>query len=200
MIDYLQGTVAFAGHDRAVIDVNGVGFSALMSTKGLASLPPTGKSAQIWTILSATDAGIALYGFASPEEREMFTKLVSVRGIGPKAALAILSTLSAAELAQAIAAEDDRRISTAPGIGKKSAQRIILELKGAIDNLPNLFSGDTEATPATPESANSEIVMALLGMGFTTAEIEAALRGYDGPANDVSAGIRYALQRLGADR
>lgn len=201
MIDYLSGRVAFVAPGSATIDVGGVGYLVSMSTKSLASLPACGEDVLVYTVLSASDAGIALYGFASVEEREMFGRLVGVKGIGPKAALALLSTLDPAALALAIQTGDDRAISTAPGIGKKSAQRIILELAGTLEAEPNLFSDERDGAKAEA-GAVADATEALLGMGFTSAEAEVSLEGFEesGEPMETAAAIRYALSKLGASR
>lgn len=196
MIAFLRGEVASVGVSGAVIDVNGIGFSLGMSTRSVSSLPPMGEQVQVWTYLQTSDAGIALYGFSTDEERLLFNKLIAVSGVGPKVALSALSSFSPGDLSMAIADGDDKRIATIPGIGRKTAQRIILELKGALSDVPNLF------TSATGQALTShdEVSIALLGMGFTTVEIELALRDYDGAVSDEAAAIRYALKRLGVSR
>ncbi len=194
MIAFLRGNLASVGIAGVVIDVNGIGFSLGMSTRSLSSLPPVGEQVQLWTYLQTSDAGMALYGFSSDEERRFFSKLIAVSGVGPKVALSALSSFSPGDLSMAIAKDDDKRIATIPGIGRKTAQRIILELKGALSNEPNLFTLVAEQAV----DGRVEVSAALLGMGFTTAEIELALRDYDGVASDSAEAIRYALKRLGA--
>ena len=197
MIDYLSGEVSAVAADHAVIDVGGIGYLASMSTKSLAALPAAGQYARVYTVLQVSDSGVALYGFADLAERTAFNKLVGVKGIGPKAALSVLSVLNPAGLAAAISAEDDRAISAAPGIGKKSAQRIILELKGTLDEGPNLFPAPG-AGSSGGASALDDALAALLGMGFSEAESKLALQGFDGAPTDDAGAIRYALKRLGA--
>ena len=146
--------------------------------------------------MSVREDDLSLFGFSDASERELFSKLTGVSGVGPKVALAALSTFSASSLVQVISSGDVKRVSSVPGIGKKTAQRIVLELKGSIgeelagqESLLNAESG-TDATV-------SEATEALLGMGFTLSEAQVALGHYDGDADDVAEVVRYALRRLG---
>lgn len=192
MISYLKGVLAASDAFSAIIDVNGIGFQVGMSTKSLARLPETGKPVQVYTILQVRDDNMALYGFATMQERETFSKLIGVTGIGPKVALAVLSTFTPAELARAIADEDVTSITRIPGIGKKSASRIVLELKGSLEK-----GVQTTAAGASAKKRLEGAAEALMGMGFTPQEAEVALE--DAPASaDESALLQYALKRLGS--
>lgn len=192
MISYLKGILAASDAFSAIIDVNGVGFQVGMSTKSLARLPEAGKPVQVFTVLQVRDDAMALYGFASTEERETFNKLVGVSGIGPKVALGVLSTFTPDELARAIADEDVTAITRIPGIGKKSASRIVLELKGSLDK-----GVQTAQAKASAKKRLAGAAEALLAMGFTPQEAEVALQ--DAPAAaDESTLLQYALKRLGS--
>lgn len=192
MISYIKGILAGSDAFSAVIDVNGIGFQVGMSTKSLSRLPETGKPVQVYTILQVRDDNMALYGFATLQERETFSKLIGVTGIGPKVALAVLSTFTPAELARAIADEDVTSITRIPGIGKKSASRIVLELKGSLEKGVQTTAAGTSAKKRLEGAAE-----ALMGMGFTPQEAEVALE--DAPASaDESALLQYALKRLGS--
>lgn len=194
MISYLRGTVAARGAYGAILDVGGVGYELAMSTHALASLPDTGSQAQVWTYMQVKDDGVSLFGFADPAEKEMFTKLIGVSGIGPKMAVAALSTFKPKELAGVIADGDVARISTVPGVGKKTAQRVVLELQGVLQSEATLFSQE----PAGQTSAMREAQQALESMGFAPAEVSAALKGYTGAAKDSAEVIRYALKHVGS--
>lgn len=192
MISYLKGILAASDAFSAIIDVNGVGFQVGMSTKSLARLPEAGKPVQVFTVLQVRDDAMALYGFASTEERETFNKLVGVSGIGPKVALGVLSTFTPDELARAIADEDVTAITRIPGIGKKSASRIVLELKGSLDK-----GVQTAQAKASAKKRLAGAAEALLAMGFTPQEADVALQ--DAPAAaDESTLLQYALKRLGS--
>lgn len=194
MIAFLNGTVAAKARASAQVDVGGVGYELLMSRTSLDALPAAGEDVHVITYLSVTDAGVALYGFSSTEEEQLFRSLIAVSGIGPKMALAALSTFSPPDLIAAVTAEDVKALSKIPGIGKKTASRMVLELKGALPSEgAEAACQDQEAliTAALKNAAD-----ALSSMGFTKAEVEAALSGAEAGA-DEEALLQYALKRLG---
>jgi Holliday junction DNA helicase RuvA len=193
MIAFLRGTIAFKEPTGLVIDVAGVGYRVGMSTQSLAGLGSVGSDATVLTYMQVKDDGIALFGFATEEERYLFEKLITVSGVGPKVALAALSTFSAAVLLDVIASEDVTRISSIPGVGKKTAQRIILELRGVLKS----ESKGADTSDANTARGIAEATEALLGMGFTSAEINLALKGFEGDTGDTSALVRFGLKRLG---
>lgn len=199
MIAFLRGELAGSSATTAYIDVNGVGYAVLMAQRSLALLPAVGEKVAVFTHLQVSDAGIALYGFASEEERALFNQLISVNGVGPKMALAALSTYTPKELAGAIATENIAAVSKIPGVGKKTASRIVLELKGSQALAQSgLFDG-ADGTPTVPTAvggAEEAAAEALLSMGFT--ESEAALALKDAPEGATEAKLlQYALKRLG---
>ena len=194
MIAFLEGTVAGKTPTSAYVNVGGVGFEVGMSSDGLSKLPATGESVLVHTYLQVRDDGMSLYGFLSLEEKALFEKLITVSGVGPKVALAALSSYSPAQLADAIAAQDVAAIQRIPGIGKKTASRIILELKGSLDQgIDGLFA----QTPAASNTVRDGVVEALLSMGFTSAEVELALKGSPADGTE-STLLQYALKKLGA--
>lgn len=197
MIAFLKGAVAAVLPPSTVyVDVNGVGYGVTMAQSALAKLPPVGEEVTVLTYLSVTENGIGLYGFLSEEEKAMFERLVSVSKVGPKMALAALSTYAPRELADAIAAGDVARVSHIPGVGKKTAERIILELKGTLEEtLDSLFSMSAESS--ADALALQGATEALLAMGFTSAEAEVALKGAPEGAGE-GALLQYALKRLGS--
>ncbi len=193
MIAFLEGSVATKGIDRAVIRVGGVGYELLMPATSLNALPPIDEQVHVITYLSVSDNGVALYGFMTAEEERLFKGLIAVSGIGPKMALAALSTYAPEELVRAITSEDVKAISKIPGVGKKTASRIVLELKGA---LPSEDDGQDAADAlASPSAALTNTIDALLSMGFTRAEVDAALTGAPADANEESL-LQYALKRI----
>ncbi|MGI6032153.1 MAG: Holliday junction branch migration protein RuvA [Coriobacteriales bacterium] len=187
----MKGIVASTSLYGAVIEVGGIGYELSMSSKALAELPPVGGVAQVYTYLQVKEDGLALFGFSSLRERELFSELIGVSGVGPKMALSALSTYDPSELAQAIASGDITRISKVPGIGKKRAQRIVLELKGVLEEEP---AGSNGAAIA-PGSAMADASQALEGMGFSADEVSQALSGCS--ESEPAAIIRYALKNLG---
>ncbi len=190
MIAQLTGRIVTKTVDSCVIDVGGVGLRVAMATGTLAHLPAIGDDVTIQTHLQVREDGLSLYGFEDVEEREVFEKLIGVNGVGPKVALSVLSALGAETLREAVSGEDDALIATVPGIGKKTAQRIIIELK---DRIGDVGGGGQRSARG---GAGAEAADALAAMGFSTGEIATALKGYDGPA-EVQALLRHALKRLG---
>lgn len=196
MIAFLDGTVAaVVPPATAYINVNGVGYAVAMPGSDLSKLA-VDQPARVLTYLSVSDNGIGLYGFLSEDEKVMFERLITVSGVGPKVALAALSTFAPRELADAIAAQDTARVSHIPGVGKKTAQRIILELKGSIEQGMDSLFGTAEAESAA-SAALRGATEALLAMGFTSAEAEVALKGAPEGAAEPAL-LQYALKRLGS--
>jgi Holliday junction DNA helicase RuvA len=193
MIAYLKGILAARDATQAVVDVGGVGYAVAMATGSLAALGTVGSAVCVYTHMLVRDDGVALYGFASPGERELFERLITVSGVGPKVALSALSAFNAPELAAIITAGDVARVATISGIGKKTAQRIVLELKGVLAN-----ENESAGAEGGNASAVSEAESALMNMGFTSEEAALACKGYEGDMSDVGALVRHALQRLGA--
>ena len=199
MIAFLKGKLAGKTPQVAYIDVNGVGYAVFMSATALSKLPESGGAVTVLTYLQVSDAGIALYGFLSEEEKATFERLIGVTGVGPKVALAALSTFSPRALADAVAAQDVALVQKIPGVGKKTASRSILELKGSFDQgLASLF--DASGAPASAVAVAAERLKgareALLALGFASAEADVALKGAPEDA-DENALIKYALKRLG---
>ncbi|MEE0844577.1 MAG: Holliday junction branch migration protein RuvA [Eggerthellaceae bacterium] len=201
MIAFLKGILAGKSPDTAFIEVNGVGFAVGMSQASLAKLPEAGQPVQVHTHLQMREDGASLYGFLSLEEQALFEQLIGVSGVGPKVALAALSSFSSPQaLASAISAQDVAAVQRIPGVGKKTASRIILELKGSLDHgLDQLFGADGQPAAASPAagSAQQEAREALLSMGFTSAEVDLSLKGAPEGASD-EALLKYALKRLGS--
>ncbi len=194
MIAFLDGVIAGKMLSSALINVGGVGFEVGMSASSLSKLPPIGEHATVHTYLQVRDDGMSLFGFLTLEEKALFEKLITVSGVGPKVALAALSSYAPAQLADLIAAQDVAAVQRIPGIGKKTASRIILELKGSLDEgIGGLFANDEAAANQAFEGAKE----ALLSMGFTTAEIDLSLKGAPDDATE-SALLQYALKKLGS--
>ena len=194
MIAFLEGAVAAKTPTSALINVNGVGFEVGMSTSSLSKLPEMGERTLVYTYLQVRDDGMSLYGFSSMEEKALFEKLITVSGVGPKVALAALSTYGPAQIADFVSAQDVAAIQRVPGIGKKMASRIILELKGTLaEGIGGLFAEEKPVESRAMADARA----ALLSMGFTEAEIGLALTGAPADASD-SALLQYALKKLGS--
>lgn len=207
MISQVRGTVLEATPSTVVLDVNGLGFEFGVSSQTAASLPQVGEGARLYTRMVVREDSCTLYGFSTKDERTMFDRLVAVSGVGAKLALAILSTFSVPQLYAVVMAEDDKGMAKVPGVGKKTAQRLILELKGVFSkdrSLAGPVAPDAVplpidvAGPSAP-SAMDDATAALLSMGFTPAEASLALGGYDGSDMRVEDLLAAALKRLGMD-
>ena len=190
MISRLSGTLLEKQPPQIVIDVHGVGYEVDVSMQTFYNLPAIGSAVQLYTQLIVREDAHLLFGFAERDERAAFRQLLKVSGIGAKTALGILSAMSVAELEQAVAQEDVKRLSSAPGIGKKTAERMVLELRGKLaggDGLP--------AAAAAAEGGSEDVVGALLALGYSEREARAAAK--DLPAGtETGEGVRLALRKL----
>lgn len=196
MIAFLKGTMAGRTSSHAFINVNGVGFSVGMPATDLSRLPDRGSEVMVYTHLSVREDAMALYGFLSQEAHALFLRLIGVSGVGPKVALAALSTFKPEELVSAIQSQDVKVVSNIPGVGKKTAQRLILELKGTLaeEAEGNLFSAQVAEASARLQGARD----ALLSMGFSSVEADLALKDAPESADTEGALLQYALKRLGS--
>lgn len=197
MISYLNGVIASKSVDSAVIEVAGVGYELLMPAGSLEALGSVGEQVKVLVSMQIREDSISLFGFVTQEERFAFEKLKTVSGVGPKVALSAVSTLGASALMSAVANEDNAAISKVPGIGKKTAQRIVIDLKGVFDSMVSAASFVEEQQLTYVSSNQAECTAALLSMGFTGEEAALALGGYIGD-DDVQKMLRYALKRLGS--
>lgn len=189
MIGRLRGTLASKGTETVLLDAGGVGYVVAMTPQGIAALPSPGDEVVVHTHLHVREDQMSLFGFADHEERDLFRVLLGASGIGPKLALAILATFPPRRLQQVVIAEDAAALTAVPGIGARSAQKLILDLRARLD-LP-----DGEVAPST---ALAEAREALEGLGYQSAEIREVLSGLDGEADEVEALLKAALRRLGA--
>lgn len=172
MIASIRGTLLSAGVDHVVVETGGVGFLIYAPRPVLGGLGEIGSEVRLYTHLHIREDLLALYGFASVEQRALFELLLGVSGIGPKVALSLLSSATADELRTAIAGGDTARLARVPGIGKKTAERLVLELRGKID-----LKGLPAPAGAPPGlmAINAELAEMLVGLGFSAAEASAAI-------------------------
>ena len=197
MIGRITGQIVEKLPPQIVVDVGGVGYELDVPMGTFYELPHLGEKVTLFTHHVVREDAQLLYGFASRSERESFRQLLKISGIGAKTALAILSGMNADELALAISSEDVTRLSRIPGIGKKTAERLILELRGKLDLSAGTPTSSVSggSVPATPVSARSDIVNALLALGYNDREAAAAVKAL--PAEiAVNDGIRQALKSL----
>ena len=202
MIAALRGEVIHIGLDHGVIDCTGVGYKFLATPKTLGTLR-RGEQATVLTNLVVKEDSLTLYGFSADEDREMFHVLQSVSGLGPKLALAALSVMGAGELAAAIGAEDVKALQSIPGVGKRMAQRLALELKDKVaafapSEAAAAGSVDTAVAPAGGAVVES-VTEALIGLGFTDKGARPVVESAyaDNPDADTSSLLRAALAQLG---
>jgi Holliday junction DNA helicase RuvA len=194
MIALLYGELHARGSDWVIVQVGGIGFQVRVPASILDELGDVGETVRLYTHLLVRDDNIALYGFATPEQLELFDLLLGVTGIGPKSALGLLSSTSPETLRLAIAREDVDVLTRVPGIGRKTASRLILELKGRID-LGRL--GLTGGVVLAPEQV--ELVDVLISLGYTTAEARASVTALPPEASGqpLEERLRLALRYFG---
>ena len=202
MIASLRGTVDEITEKTAVINVNGIGFEVQISATTQAVLLNAGRDEEVklYTYLSVREDAMVLYGFDTREELQLFQKLITVSGIGPKGALALLSAMSADDLTFAILSGDSKTISRAPGIGKKTADRLILELKDKIDATGKDYSGSVvlQDDDTMAEGAEGEAIEALTTLGYSRGAAAKAVHRAkeDGTADETEALLRAALRYM----
>ncbi len=190
MIGRLSGTLVAKNPPQVMVDAGGVGYEIDVPMSTFYNLPATGEKVVLLTHLVVREDAHILFGFGTEDERSAFRKLIRISGVGARTALSVLSGLSVNDLAHAVATQDAARLTKVPGIGKKTAERLLLELKGKLaDVLPGTTSGGAQASPA------SDVLNALISLGYS--EKEALLATKQLPADiPVSEGIRAALKAL----
>lgn len=197
MIALLTGVLCERTEDHAIIDVHGVGYSVAVSAHTHATLPAVGQPVTIHIHTHVREDQITLFGFAQPIERSLFLRLVSVNGVGPRLALTILSGLSAQDFIAVLSLEDTKRLTAVPGIGKKTAERIILDLRDRVLKDHAEYLQLPEHGVAMPQ-LNHEAVSALLNLGYAQAQAEQAVKHVQGrdPELPLGAIIKDALREM----
>lgn len=197
MFAYIEGTVEEIGAEEIVLDHDGIGYAIAMPVSDLERLVRGTHNVRIYTHFQVSENGVGLFGFLSKEEKETFELLLSVNGVGPKAGLGIMGTLSFDDLRFAILSEDAKTIATAPGIGPKTAKRIILDLKDKIDFEETVNTHLDMGAAALSPSVKNDTVAALVALGYSGAE---ALRAYNEIENadalDTDAALKECLKRM----
>lgn len=189
MIGSLKGIVEYREDPYVIIDVQGVGYRVLLPTSVLATLTHTGQEIKVFTYTHVREDALELFGFANPQDLRMFEYLISVSGVGCKTAMGVFSVGNRSEIIRAISGNDVGFFTSVPRLGKKNAQKIIIELKNKI--------GEGEDLDLGASSGNDEVVAALRGFGFSTKEAESAVRGIKDPTMSTQDKIRLALKNLG---
>lgn len=197
MISYIKGTLEDTMEDGIIIENNGIGYDIKTTGRLLMGLPKRGSQMKIYTYLYVREDALSLFGFADKEELQTFQLLIGINGIGPKAALAILSTLSVNELRFAVLSQDVKTISKAPGIGKKSAERLIIELKDKMKLEDALKWEEEPMKEEKTEDSKTEATLALVSLGYSNAEALRAISSIEGSeAMDTESLLKLALKKL----
>jgi Holliday junction DNA helicase RuvA len=191
MIAMVSGTVAVRRGDHVVIDAGGVGYRLATSAETLRHVPAVGKSVVLHSHMIVRDDALALYGFATEEERELFLMLIAVQSVGPKVALAVLSGGPPRDLLAAVAAGDTARLQAAPGVGKRTAERIVSELREKVGATATVPAHVTAVRSGDPRALARD---GLLGLGYTTLEADELLDGAEGdkPEDLIAHALRTA--------
>ena len=192
MIGRLSGVIADKAPPQVLIDVAGVGYEVDVPMSTFCALPALGERVTLLTHFVVREDAQLLYGFLSAQERSAFRELVKISGIGPRTALAVLSGMNVADLAGAVTRQEGARLQKVPGIGKKTAERLLLELKGKLGEELGAAAG----LSAPVDAAQADIVQALIALGYSEKDAALALRKLP-PGVGVSEGIRLALRALG---
>ena len=200
MIDFIEGTVESKAPGELVISAGGVGFLLVCSNATLAEAPAKGEKWRCHTVLNVREDAMELFGFATRQERAMFKRLCQVTGVGAKTALGVLSALPLRDLSVAIVTGDVAALSRAPGIGKKTAQRIVLELKDKVEqqDLSAASAAGAAAPAAMVGDAQREAQAALQALGYTSAEAARAINLVRDKADTVDQLIMLALRQIGS--
>ena len=192
MISSLHGTLELLSNDWAIINVHGIGFKVYLPTPTLSTLGPAGEKVRLHTYLAVREDDITLYGFATAEELELFQMLIGVSGLGPKLALAVLSTMTVEQAVTAIATGSIEMLTMVPGVGKKVAERLILELKD------KLGTGLITTPSAQIAQENSEVIAALTSLGYSINEATKAVVTLPSSSDlSLEEKVKLALQYFG---
>jgi len=189
VIGRLQGILAEKNPPQVLVDCHGVGYDVDVPMSTFYNLPATGEKITLLTHFVVREDAQILYGFGTAGEREAFRQLIKISGVGPRTALSVLSGMSVADLAQAVTLQETGRIVKVPGIGKKTAERLLLELKGKL-------GADIGAQASVGSEAQLDILQALVALGYSDKDAALALKALP-PDVGVSEGIRLALKSLG---
>lgn len=199
MFSYIKGILVVKSIGYIVVDVGGVGFKIFMSETSIRKLGETGEEVKVFTHMQVREDDISLYGFTTNEELRMFELLISVSGVGAKSAIVMLSNIAPSSFALAVISNDIKSLTKIPGIGSKTAQRIVLELKDKLKTEESISNSSNEEIKVAIQDDNktSEAIQALKVLGYTTVEIEKVLSQLDTNNMTVEDIIRKALINLG---
>lgn len=203
MIAFVYGTIEEVSEDTVIVDVNGIGYQIYISADTASSLPPIGDPIKLYTYTYVREDAFLLYGFLTRDDLQIFKQLITVSGIGPKGGLAVLSVMSADDLRFAILSGDAKMIATAPGIGKKTAERVILDLRDKVSLEDTLVHRqmneplETSSVLSNENSIRTEAVEALTALGYSAQEALRAVKKVTLTENmDVEAVLKAALKNM----
>ena len=200
MISYIKGTLERRAESYIIIETGGIGYQVFVSPATLAKLSQTGAEVKVFTYFSVKEDGMSLYGFASQEEQEMFHKLLTVSGVGPKGALGFLSMLKPSEIIMAILSDDVKTLSKAPGVGRKTAQRVILDLKDKFKTEEALSMGGAELEGIVETSiggdAKFEAIDAMTALGYSRSEAAKAVNAVAAEGMSTEDILKAALKKM----
>ena len=194
MIGYIKGNVISYNDTTVLLENNGIGYEILCSASVQKKLIDQ-KSGEVYTYLAVREDGISLYGFSTIEEKNMFLKLITVSGVGPKSGIAILSAIDISSLATMIATEDVKGLSKIKGLGKKTAERIILELREKVE--ATYYEGETKTKKAEDSQEDQDAIIALMSLGFTKTECARAVKeAKENGATTIEQIIAYSIKHI----
>ena len=200
MYAFFKGKLAYVGEDSIILDVHDIGYRILVSPASIAYLPPLGEEVKLYTYTSVREDAIWLYGFLNQDDLEIFKKLITVSGIGPKGGMAVLSVMNADALRFAIIAGDAKAIAKAPGIGSKTAQRVILELKDKVsveETLVNREMNGGVSNSGDVSGYTQEAVEALVALGYSSTEALKAIKAIPNASDlDAESLLKAALKNI----
>lgn len=196
MIAYIRGTMEARGNGFVVVESGGIGYRIFMSPAALAQMPAHGETVKVYTYMNVKEDGISLFGFPTQEEQELFLRLISVTGVGPKGALAFLSQLRPQEIILAILSDDVKTLSKAPGVGRKTAQRVILELKDKFQTAEAVAWEMEEQSAPASAGAKFEAIDALTALGYSRSEAAGAVNAVAAEEMTTEEILKAALKKM----
>lgn len=198
MIGMLTGTIVHREPDSVIVDTSGVGYRVLIPFSTFFHLPPDGERCTLHIHTHVTESAITLYGFRTIEEKRLFSLLITVSGVGPKMARDILSNVPPGELVRALTSADTRRLSSIPGIGKKTAERLILELKEKVIRHAADQGGDHPVAPSSSISSSmkDDVVSALVNLGYREQQVRKVVETLEDAGGSMEGLLKAALKRL----
>lgn len=196
MISYIRGTLIHRGAGYIIVETGGIGYHILISASALAGMTELNTEVKVFTHMAAKEDGITLFGFSSQEEREIFLKLLAVSGVGPKAAMGFLAQLTPQEIITAVLSADVKTLSNAPGVGKKLAQRVILELKDKYTTEDAILLSPSMDVQETAGNAQLEAMDAMTALGYSRSEAAQAVRQVAEDGMSTEEILKAALKRM----